>query len=148
MNLLPAVGRETRSEDHDAALRNGLRAVEAAYVERGRALESELNSLRAWSQEQQDLAAAAHRRVRELEAEITAADARAHEARREKLAVDQRLHDLQHEVAMLRSVDQRNHELQRENASILSAISVAESDKQQLELTVRSLQKELSKLDR
>lgn len=134
--------------DHDAALRGALRTIEVAYVERGRAMESELNSLRAWGQEQQDLAAAANRRVHALESEVSAANARASDSHREKLAMEQRLYDMQREVAMLRSADQRSHELQRENASILSTMAALKSEKQQLELTVRSLQKDLSKLDR
>ncbi|KAJ1625735.1 hypothetical protein T492DRAFT_228102 [Pavlovales sp. CCMP2436] len=100
------------STEHDNQLRTGLRLVETAYNERVRALEAEFGALRAWGQEQQDLAAASMRRTRELEAQLGAADACVHDATREKGALEARLHELTAETAMLRSADERNHELQ------------------------------------
>lgn len=132
----------------DDQLRTGLRMIESAYVDRTRALESELDSLRAWAEKEQEQRAAAERRARELEVELRAIEQRGHESQRSMVALEQRYNDLQRESAMLRSADQRNNELQRENASLQSQVSMLESEKQQLELTIRTLQKDVTKLDR
>jgi len=110
-------------------------------------LESELASLRAWAEKEQEQRASSERRVRELELELRAHEQRGHETQRDMSALEQRYHELQRESAMLRSADQRNQELQRENASLQSQVSVLESEKQQLELTIRTLQKDVTKLD-
>lgn len=111
------MGDKLRPLDYDAEMRQGLRAVEMAYLERGRAMESELNSMRA--------------RLRELQAEARAAQASAQDSHDDKLALELRL----------RSVEQQNRELRRENTAI-------SSEKEQLELTFRSLRKDLALVGR
>jgi hypothetical protein len=110
--------------------RSGMRLLDAAYAR----VEAELSAFKQLADEQRELAAAAERR--------------ALVALREKAALEQRLDEHKREAAVQRRLaDQRGAELERENAALASRLRAVEHDTQQLELTVRALRKELSKLD-
>ena len=85
----------------DEQLRMGLRIVEQAYDEKTRALDHELQQLRAYSKQQQSNVAALERRVAELEQQVRDGDERTRQLSDEKAQLSQDLKATQRDLSKL-----------------------------------------------
>lgn len=89
--------------DPDEQLRLGLRIVEAAYEEKARHLDHELQQLRAYSKERQQQVSLLERRVAELEGQVRDGDDRVRVLSDEKAALHQELKNTQRDLSKLDS---------------------------------------------
>ena len=85
----------------DEQLRLGLRIVEQAYDEKTRALDHELQQLRAYSKQQQSNVAALERRVQELEQQVREGEDRARQLSDEKAQMTHELKSTQRDLSKL-----------------------------------------------
>ena len=87
--------------DPDEQLRLGLRVIEAAYEEKARQTDHELQQLRTYSKERQQQVSQLERRVAELEQMVSDRDERARQLSEEKAHLQQELKMTQRDLSKL-----------------------------------------------